>query len=100
MPVKNPQENRKPKSVRRNYRPEPNHLVQVQVDQIRSQIMCTAEAAEELELTMNTVRKYCQDGCFPQAGVFGHEWLIPKADVLWWKHNRRGKMGKPSHSSD
>jgi hypothetical protein len=66
MPVKNPQKNRVAKSVRRAYRPDPNPIVQVEMDMLRSQIMCTTEAAQILDLSENTIRKYCQDGCFPQ----------------------------------
>lgn len=81
---------------RHAFQPDPSPSVAVDIERIKATVFCTAEAAEFLGLAINTMRKYCQDGCFPNADRFGNEWMIPRHDVYWWKNNRQGKLGRPS----
>lgn len=55
-----------------------------------------SEAAIEMGLAKNTLRKYCQEAIFSNAQAFGREWVISRNDIDWWKENRQGKVGRPS----
>jgi len=72
-----------------------NIETQVQERQFRSVFLSTAEAATILGLSVATMRKYCQDGCFTNTFIFGSEWLVSMYDVQWWKQNRKGRLGRP-----
>lgn len=89
--------NPKPSEERRkNKRCTPVNLeTQSAIRRFEAEFISTTEAAAELGLTINTMRKYCQDGCFTNTKVFGFEWVISRYDVDWWKEHRRGRMGRP-----
>jgi excisionase family DNA binding protein len=55
----------------------------------------SAEAAEILELTRDTVQHYCQ-GESPKinAEKIGRDWLIPKSEIDRYKRERR-TVGRP-----
>jgi len=86
------------KPVRRSHLARPPKIPAIAVDlkKIKDVIFCTSEAAKYLGLSINTMRKYCQDGYFANADRFGNEWMIPRHDVYFWETNRKGKLGRPS----
>lgn len=68
---------------------------QAAMRRFEAEFVSTADAAEILGLSLNTMQKYCQDGCFSNTKVFGGEWVISRFDLDWWKENRLGKLGRP-----
>lgn len=60
-----------------------------------AQFLSAKAAGDELGLSENTMRKYCQDGCFTNTQRFGGEWVISRFDIEWWRQNRQGKSGRP-----
>jgi hypothetical protein len=84
------------KDGKKNVRHTPVNLdTQAAIRRFKADFVSTRVAAEELGLAENTMRKYCQDGCFSNTQVFGGEWVVSRYDVDWWKANRRGKIGRP-----
>lgn len=69
--------------------------LQQQLAMLLSSVYSVPQAAAELGLEDNTIRKYAQDGCFSNAASFGYEWMIPAFDIQWWKDNRKGRVGRP-----
>ena len=84
------------KDGKKNVRHTPVNLdTQAAITRFEADFVSTREAAEELGLAENTMRKYCQDGCFSNTKIFGFEWVISRYDLDWWKQNRRGRIGRP-----
>ena len=81
---------------KKNVRTTPSNIeTQEAIRQFEAEFMSTRAAAKELGLAENTMRKYCQDGCFTNTKIFGSEWVVSRYDVDWWKENRRGRIGRP-----
>ena len=55
--------------------------------------LTTAQAAEQLRLTVSMVRRYCRDGRLPAQKV-GRDWLIRNEDLEQFKAIPR-KVGRP-----
>lgn len=59
------------------------------------------EAADELGLTADTIRRYCNHTQSPKlkGEKLGRDWLIPKKEVERYKRERR-ETGRPPKSDD
>lgn len=53
-----------------------------------SDFVTTSEAAQLLDLTVDSVKKYCQLGRIKATHV-GRQWLIPKSEVRRYGKERR-----------
>ena len=65
----------------------------------RATYLTVTEAADRMKLAAATIRKYCQCKCFTNTINVGGEHLIPIEDLDWWKHNRKGRVGRPANNS-
>lgn len=56
--------------------------------------MTTAQAAKALDLSVDTIKKYCQQGDLSGVKV-GSIWLVPKSEIKRYKEERKD-VGRPS----
>lgn len=56
-------------------------------------LLTTAEAAGILDLSTDSVKIYCQKGQIDGIKI-GHIWMIPKAEVMRYKRERK-PIGRP-----
>jgi excisionase family DNA binding protein len=80
------------------YGRQPGEATAVQIRKLMHHVFLTDEAAEFLELSEDSTRRYCSEGRFPNAYRLRKEWLIPRHDVYTYARTRLGKVGRPKGS--
>ena len=58
--------------------------------------MTVAEAAKAKGVSVQTVRRWCDDGWIDGASKHGRDWAVPRASVMAFKPPKPGRKPKPT----